>query len=36
MLLVELLIGAAYALLGFAIFRAFEYQARLRGTLEAI
>ncbi len=36
MLITELLIGAAYALLGFAIFRAFEYQARLRGTLEAI
>jgi hypothetical protein len=31
----ELVIGAVYALLGYFLFRSFEYQAKKRGTLEA-
>jgi len=31
----ELAVGLAYALVGFAFFRWFEFQARRRGTLEA-
>jgi len=32
----ELAVGLAYALVGFAFFRWFEFQARRRGTLEAL
>ncbi|HLY25697.1 MAG TPA: ABC transporter permease [Aggregatilineales bacterium] len=32
----EFLIGVAYVLVGYTMFRAFEYQAKRRGTLEAI
>ncbi len=32
----ELLVGIAYALAGFAVFRWFESQARARGTFEAM
>jgi len=32
----EFLIGAIYILVGYALFRAFEYQAKRRGTLEAV
>ena len=31
----ELAVGLAYAMVGFAFFRWFEFQARRRGTLEA-
>jgi hypothetical protein len=31
----ELIIGVVYVLLGYALFRWFEFQARRRGTLEA-
>jgi ABC-2 type transport system permease protein len=31
----DLLVGLVYALVGFALFRRFEVQARRRGTLEA-
>ncbi len=36
MLLVEILIGIIYITLGFALFRWFEFQAKRKGTLEAI
>src|SRR5579859_4687892 len=32
----EFLIGVVYVLVGYTMFRTFEYQAKLRGTLEAI
>jgi hypothetical protein len=32
----EFLIGMAYALLGFLLFRWFETQAKKRGTLETV
>jgi ABC-2 type transport system permease protein len=31
----EVAVGAAYILLGYVLFRWFEFQARRRGTLEA-
>jgi hypothetical protein len=31
----ELVVGVVYVLLGYALFRWFEFQARRRGTLEA-
>jgi ABC-2 type transport system permease protein len=33
---VEFLLGMLYVLIGFSMFRWFEYQAKVRGTLEAI
>jgi len=33
---VEFLLGMLYILIGFSMFRWFEYQAKVRGTLEAI
>jgi ABC-2 type transport system permease protein len=35
LLIGELLVGAFYALLGYSLFRWFEFQAKRRGTLEA-
>jgi ABC-2 type transport system permease protein len=35
LLLGELAVGAVYALLGYSLFRWFEFQAKRRGTLEA-
>ncbi len=35
LLMGELAVGCAYALLGFAVFQWFEMQAKRRGTLEA-
>ncbi|HJW84035.1 MAG TPA: hypothetical protein VJ754_07000 [Anaerolineae bacterium] len=32
----EFLIGAVYVLLGYTLFRWFEYQAKRRGTLETV
>jgi ABC-2 type transport system permease protein len=31
----EVVVGAVYALLGYSLFRWFEFQAKRRGTLEA-
>ncbi len=36
LLLIEMLIGIIYITLGFALFRWFEFQAKRKGTLEAI
>ena len=36
MMEIEIIIGITYATLGFFLFRAFEYQAKKRGTLEVI
>jgi ABC-2 type transport system permease protein len=35
LLIGEVVVGAIYALLGYALFRWFELQAKRRGTLEA-
>lgn len=32
----ELLIGVVYTILGYALYRAFEFEAKRRGTLEVI
>jgi hypothetical protein len=36
MMSIEIVIGVAYATLGFLLFSTFEHQAKKRGTLDVI